>query len=184
MHGLIYSELARFAHQRIGPDAWNQLLQDARLAHRRYRATENYPSDDLAALVYAASKTTGLPADTLVEAFGRFLVPTLLELFAVNLHPDWRTLDVIEHTEEAFHVVVRNRLQATPPPLKVRRLGPAEVRVRYASQRRLCSLARGIMLGVAHHYGEAVDITEASCMKQGAGVCDFHVRLAAGADLG
>jgi len=179
VHGLIYSELERFAQLRLGPEGWNRLLSDARLTGRRYSKTENYPSDDLTALVYAASQATGHSADTLVEAFGIFLVPTLLELFSSHLDPAWRTLETIEHTEEAFHVVVRNRLHATPPPLKVSRLGPAEVRVRYASQRRLCSLARGIILGLAHRFQETVAITEAACMKQGAAVCDFRVRLQA-----
>lgn len=33
------------------------------------------------------------------------------------------------------------------------------------------------MLGLALRFQESVSITEATCMKQGGGVCDFKVRL-------
>jgi hypothetical protein len=71
------------------------------------------------------------------------------------LDSEWRTLDVIQHTEETIHRVVRMRQPgAAPPRLRVDRASPDEVAIHYDSPRRLCAVARGIVRGVAKHFGE------------------------------
>jgi predicted hydrocarbon binding protein len=43
--------------------------------------------------------------------------------------------------------------------------------ITYASPRRLCALAKGIMAGVARHYKENLTIAETTCMHAGAAAC-------------
>jgi predicted hydrocarbon binding protein len=46
----------------------------------------------------------------------------------------------------------------------------------YASPRKLCAVARGIVRGLAQHYREEVTVTEPLCMGQGQPQCQIQVR--------
>ena len=59
------------------------------------------------ALVQTGSKITNIPVPALLEAFGEFIAPQLLDMGRGSIQPSWRTLDVIENTEESMHTVVR-----------------------------------------------------------------------------
>jgi hypothetical protein len=180
MHGTIFTELEKFVGAQLGPDAWSRLKADAGLApERSYDIFATYPDEELTALVAAASDTTGLPVQTLLEAFGEFVAPDLLDMYWGAIAPEWRTLDVIEHTESTIHTVVRLDHQgATPPYLHATRTSANEVTVVYTSPRRMCAVARGITRGIAKHYGEAVEIQDVRCMHRGDADCLITVRTA------
>ena len=178
MHGIIFAELKKYVQARHGDDAWKALLQRAGLpANTLYLPIREYPDADAAAIVGAASEATGLPAGEILEGFGRYIAPDLLGMYRALVKPEWRTLEFLENTEETIHRVVRIKdAAAKPPEIRCERLSPGEVVIRYASERRMCAVARGIARGVADHYGERVDIGEPSCMLRGDAECRIHVR--------
>src|SRR5207244_2056324 len=69
------------------------------------------------------------------------------------------------------------RSSPRPPLLRCARPTAEEVVITYTSPRRLCALARGIIRGVARHYGEPVTITETTCMHRGAEACTISIRV-------
>ncbi len=182
MHGIIHLELRKFVEAGYGHGAWHGLLAKAGLDAEVYTPLRAYPDEQIVALVTAASEATGRPTSELLEAFGEFLVPTYVGLYGSLLDPSWRTLDVIEHTEETIHRVVRRRQPgAAPPRLHVERTGAHEVLIHYDSQRRLCAVARGIANGLARHFGESIGITDPKCMHRGDPKCIISVRTHHGA---
>ncbi|HSQ61864.1 MAG TPA: heme NO-binding domain-containing protein [Polyangiaceae bacterium] len=177
MHGMIFGRLKQFVEAQMGAEAWPALLAAAGIGDKIYLASSAYPDEEIVALVQAASAKTGLPIPGLLEAFGEYLVPAYLGMYGHLVKPDWRALDLIEHTEETIHKVVRVRNPgALPPVLHTTRISPTELRLEYASKRRLCPVARGIMKGVAAHYKERLDVTESACMLAGAPKCIMQVR--------
>ncbi len=177
MHGVIFGSLKQFVEAQMGPEAWPALLADAKIGDKIYLASSAYPDEEIVALVGAASARTGLPPAALLEAFGEHLVPMYLKMYGHLVKPDWRALDLIEHTEETIHKVVRARNPgAAPPVLHCTRISAGEIRLEYASARRLCAVARGIMKGVASHYKERLTISESACMLLGAPACIMQVR--------
>lgn len=177
MHGTIFAELQKYVVTKLGEDAWSALKREAGVAREQYDPLEIYPDAEVGALVSAASHQTGLPAETLLEDFGAFIAPDLLEMYWAAVQPEWRTLDLLENTEKAIHDVVRiSQKGATPPYLNARRTSPDEVTIVYTSARRLCAVAKGIVRGVAAHYGESVSIAEPDCMLRGDEHCTLHVR--------
>ena len=135
----------------------------------------NREHESLAAL-YSAG-LADVPAVELLESFGEHIVPGLTSLYGAQIRPEWRALDVIEHTEAAIHVLVRRQNPgAAPPPLRASRIGPDEVRVSYTSARRLCAVARGICRGLGRLFGENLEIEEPSCMLRGDRTCEIVVR--------
>jgi hypothetical protein len=129
------------------------------------------------ALIAAASAMTGQAAPALLEEFGEFLVSALIKLHGHMLRPHWKTLEVIEHTEETVHRVVRVENQgAHPPHLKTERRSSDEVLLIYTSPRRLCALAIGIGKGLAGHFREKIMVTQPVCMHNGANRCEILFR--------
>jgi Haem-NO-binding len=177
MHGMILSELRNYAETKLGPGTWDTLLLKANLEGRVYLAIQQYADADAIALVMALSGATGLPLSAVLEDFGLFLAPSLMDMYGHLLKPEWRAIDVIENTEATVHSVVRVKdPSAKPPRLSTQRVGPNEVLLVYTSPRRMCGLAIGIGKGVGQYFHEAIVATETMCMHKGATRCEILFR--------
>jgi len=175
MHGIIFSELEKYTDKKLGAGAWKKLVAEAGLGTKTYLVTSSYPDTEAVALITTASRITNLPVPAILEDFGAFIVPSLLSLYKPLVKKDWKTLDLIEHTEETIHKVVRlQNPGAAPPALIVKRLSPREVVITYTSQRKMCGIAKGI----AAHFHEKITIGETTCMLRGDPSCVIAVKLA------
>jgi tRNA A-37 threonylcarbamoyl transferase component Bud32 len=181
MHGLIFLQLQRFARKQGSIIAWERLLREAQLPVKSYSPARAYPDEEMFALVGAASRLLDIPMGAVLEAFGEFVAPEFIRLYGNLIEPQWKTLDLIEHTEQMIHTAVRvGNPGALPPVLTCVRSTPDELQIVYGSERQLCSIAKGIVKGVARHYGETVNITEDACMLRGDPFCAMQVsRVAA-----
>lgn len=179
MHGMIFLQLSKFADHTYGAGTFSTLLTDAGLGERVYLPIQTYPDAEVQAIVAAAATRTGLDPTRVLFAFGRFLAPELLAAYKPLVKPHWRTLDVIEQAEQVMHRAVRNDLSAAPPRLEVTRNGRS-LELRYSSERNLCVLAHGLVVGIAEHYDEGIVVRETACRRRGAPVCTFQIRLATG----
>jgi predicted hydrocarbon binding protein len=179
LNGIIFIEIGKFAQSRLGPQAWLEAVRAAGIPSRIYYRVADYPDEEALALLSALSAALQEPVQAVLESLGEFIVPDLLKMSRYWIKPQWRTLDLIEHTEQTIHETLRQEgSQTDPPRLRCRRTGPQEVVVTYDSPRRMCSLAKGIIAGVARHYGETITITEPHCMHRGDASCELIVRLA------
>ena len=180
MHGLIHIELERFGRAALGDETWAQVARDAGVGGKVYLPSAGYDDGEVLALVVAASKAAGSGPQALLEQFGEALVPTLLTTFGDLIHAEWRTLDLIANTEELIHTALRaSDPSAQPPLLRTTPRPPDSLVVLYGSERRMCGVAKGIIRGVATHYGETVEVTEESCMLVGDSVCSIVVHRVA-----
>jgi hypothetical protein len=178
MHGILFTELRRYVGTKLGKETWNDLLKNAGLETKAYMPFEAYPDEEMMALVATASKMTGQPTSNILQDFGEFIAPDLLIMYQGLIKPEWRTLDVLEHTEATIHTVVRQKnAGAEPPELVSERRNPGEVVITYRSARKMCDVAKGIIKGMAEHYNEQVAITESSCMLKGDAACVISVKL-------
>ena len=161
MHGIIFLELQKFARQQAGAQAWETLLSEAKLPVKSYSAVRSYDDQEILSLVGAASRILNLPATAILEAFGEFIAPALIRLYGRLLQPGWKTLDVIENTEKLIHTAVRvGNPGAKPPVLDCIRTTEDELQIMYSSERQLCCLAKGIVKGLARHFGETITLTD------------------------
>lgn len=177
MHGVVFSELQKFVVSKHAHAGWKAVTEKAELAHKVYLAAGQYPDSEIVSLVTAASAITGQEPSQIVEAFGEFIVPSLLKMYGHLLKPDWKSLDVIEHTEGTVHTVVRTSdKDALPPKLRTRRAGPDAVVLVYDSPRKLCALAIGIGKGLARHFKETLSISQTQCILKGDPYCEIVYR--------
>lgn len=181
MHGLIFAELKRFVVQAAGAETWNKLLEQSGAGKETiFLPNQVYPDDQLQSLVEAGSRLTGMPMAQLQEAFGVFIAPELLRLYDAQINPTWRTLDLLEKTEQMVHRAVRIKTPgAQPPRLVATRPRPDQVIMQYTSSRHLCGVAIGIIKGVALQLKETVEIEQPECMMRGDAQCLIDVRRTA-----
>ena len=176
MHGSIFMALKRHVDAAHGPGAWDALRAEAKVPGRLYTSLGDYPDEEVMALVQAAVRVTGQDSATVLVGFGRFLARDLVATYGSLLDASWTAFDVLERTEDTIHTVVRARHpSARPPVLTATRRGPEHVAIHYASARRLCPLARGIVLGVGDHFGTPLEVSEPTCQRKGAAACVLEV---------
>lgn len=182
MHGLIFFYIQKFTESlpkglASAAGAGSGQSTIARQAGH-YLPSGSYPDGDAVALLQAVAEARGEPlADTLTR-FGEFLAPHLVKVAGPLVDPAWRTLDLVQHTEELIHAMVRvEKPGAEPPVLETARVGPQELQLVYSSRRRLCQLATGLVRGLARHFGETVEIEQPGCMLQGDPFCSFVIRV-------
>lgn len=178
MHGIVFAQLRNYVSIRLGRERWSQIVEAAGLDQLVFLPNASYPDSEMTRLLATLSEQLAQPVNEVVQDFGMYLATPLLGIYGPLLDAQWRTLDLLEHTEKTIHTVIRmQRPNAAPPRLEIERNGPETVTIVYTSARRLCALAEGIIRGVADHYRETVDIEQTSCMHRGDPACVIKVRL-------
>ncbi len=159
IHGSIFFLLKKFIDHSFGLGHWEKILEESKTEHTNFDITRAYPIEEIAAIINAVSNRTGKSANELKEAFGIYLVPDLFQLYGSYLQPQWKTLDVVEHTERVMHGAVRKlNSAANPPILNVTRINENKLMVDYFSKRRMGALAVGIIKGIAKYFHEEQQI--------------------------
>lgn len=177
MHGLIFAELKKFVETKFSVQAWPALLEQAGLKGQHYLTASVYPDQHMMDLVITACKMTGLSANELLQDFGEFVAPDLVDQYKFVVDPKWTLLDFLENTEGTIHKIVRLNKGVTPPRLVVQRLSPDALTITYNSQRRMCALLKGIIKGAARYYREDISLLETRCMLKGDSECMVTVRM-------
>ena len=178
MHGSIFVELREYIGATYGAGHWEGVLDASGIGYKEYAANQVYSDLEAVRIVAAAADRTGKPLHELLEDFGEFLATSLIERFVALIDPAWKTLDLLEHVEETIHTVIRgSSAKADPPRLRCRRISRTEVVVEYDSPRKMCSLAKGLIQGLARFYGDSIVLEETACMLKGDAACELVVRL-------
>lgn len=173
MHGLIHTELASYVKLQQGKKFWQKIMEKAQLADRLYLQVGSYPDEEIQAIVAAAAELLGKSVDELLEGFGFYLVPQLIESYHSYVDPKWKTLELLLNTEQTIHRVVRLKDKfAAPPRLKFSQTGENTLLLEYDSPRKMQAVARGMIRGVADWYGERVRIKETFSPS---GVCRLEI---------
>lgn len=177
MNGIWFQEIGNFVRSLLGGRAWEEMQRVVCPPGRVYYRVADYPNEEAVALVEALAEQLHEPPGAVLRQFGEFVAPALIGM-AYWIPSEWRTLDLIVNTETTIHETLRRLGSHTDPPrLMTRRTGPDEVEVLYDSHRRLCELAKGIIVGVATYYGEEATVRESDCMFEGAPACLLVVEV-------
>ncbi|HEX5677063.1 MAG TPA: heme NO-binding domain-containing protein [Alcanivorax sp.] len=177
MHGVILYHLRQFAVERFGPDCWDNAQAAAGLETQVYVPVRLYPDGDMDALVAALEEETALHRNDLLEAFGKWVIPPLINMYRALIPRHWSARDFLLNVEEQVHqkVVRLKDPEARPPRIEVRELAPGVLEIGYRSHRDMSALALGAVHGVAGYFGEKAEVMEDAA---GDGQRRFVVRLA------
>jgi len=172
VHGLVFAALRAFSETKLAPDAltraWGDVAHDPTLA---------YDDGVFERQLTRVREAVGTPPDAFERELGAFTAQTVfVDLFPGYYAENAGTVDFLLGLEEQIHEVVRATIPgARPPHLHIQRLGRLGVLVSYTSDRGLCRLLEGLVLGTAAFYREQVAIEEIQCMRLGDAACVFTV---------
>jgi nitrite reductase (NADH) large subunit len=178
MHGILFVQLKKFIDRDLGGASWSALLDQTGLKGNFYLPLQDYPDDELFSLIRASSDMFGLDIQTFLMLFGQTMVPDLLSLYHRQIRPEWSLIELLKHVETTIHSVVRLRNpRATPPQLRIKSDHENKVAIHYSSPRKLCSLAIGLIQGLAVEYNTPLYIEHPSCMLHGDSECVTVISL-------
>jgi hypothetical protein len=172
MHGLIFTAFRQYCWTRLDEHSdaiWRGLPS--------YVMTEAYPDAEFEALVArAVTASRRTRRDVLVD-FGRFTGFWVFRVMRGDYYEQsGSTRRFLLDVESRIHETVRESTPlAAPPYLHVVPLGEDGVNIAYTSDRKLCELLEGLVLGVAEYYQEAVSIEQPLCMHRGDVACSVLV---------
>jgi hypothetical protein len=177
MKGIIFNLLEEVVTMHVGENAWDEILLAADVAGA-YTSLGNYPDEQFIALLHRLSGRSGRTERETLRWFGRLAMPILARRFPdffqrhQSLRPFLLTLNDVIHAE------VRKLYPGADVPVFEFETpaGPAghdRLVIHYRSKRRLCPLAEGFIEGAADHFDERVEVSQASCMLDGAPTCQI-----------
>jgi hypothetical protein len=173
----MYTGLRDYTIERLGDERAGELWAD-----RVFELNEAYEDAWFAAQLERLATITGETRDEVEHGFGAYAGRTT---FAA-LFPDYyaESGDVVTFLlgiEEKIHELVRANIKgARPPHLHVQPLGDTGVLISYTSERHLCRLLKGLVLGTSERLSDPVDVEEIQCMLQGDPGCVFTVASSRG----
>jgi hypothetical protein len=164
MKGIVFNLLEEIVSRDYGADAWDGLLEGAGL-DGVYTSLGSYSDEDLMKLVGAASSTLDTPPDEIVRWFGRSALPLFADRYPQFFEPHQSTRSFVLTLNQVIHPEVRKLYPGADVPVFDFDTSSDEVLVMgYASPRKMCAFAEGLIQGAASHYGEEALIAQPKCM--------------------
>lgn len=179
MKGIINKGLQEFLTSRFGADVWESIKQRAGCEEPFFSASQDYPDELTSALARAAAELTGLPEETILVEFGKHWVPQT----GARAYPQFFQLagatarEFLLNMDKIHQHVTRSLGSPRPPRFHYEDLPDGRLRIHYRSDRRLCPVLRGLILGVGIHFGEEIEVEEIACTEKGDEVCIMEVRF-------
>lgn len=177
MYGVIFDFLRSYVIERHGGrDTWDALLAESGIGYKVYFPVAQYPDEEIVNLATTAARMLKVPLPAVLEDFGHYTGPKLITYYDMFVRPEWRTFDVLENASARIHDAIhRYNPKRLPPRLVAKRLDANRLELTYQSERKLCTVAKGIVRGLKDHFGEAIEIRETQCMHSGAECCRFDL---------
>lgn len=177
MYGVIFDMLRSYVIERHGGRAtWDALLDEAGIGYKVYFPVAQYPDEEIVKLATTASQMLKVPLPAVLEDFGKFVGPSLVTYYEMFVKPDWRTFEVLENASAKIHDAIhRYNPKRNPPELRATRIDDRHLKLTYQSDRKLCFVAKGIILGLSDKFGERIEVRETQCMHNGAQRCHFEI---------
>jgi predicted hydrocarbon binding protein len=175
--GIVFNLLEEVVRVEYGEDTWDQLL-DAAGTDGAYTSLGSYDDDELMRLVAAASAALGISPPEVVRWFGRKAVRLLAEKYPRFFEPHTSTRPFLLTLNNIIHPEVRKIYPgADVPVFDFDSSDEDELVLGYRSDRKLCSLAEGLIEGAADHFGETANLKHERCMANGDDKCVIRVAL-------
>lgn len=175
MKGIIINILEATVIDAFDEDTWDDMI-DAADVDGHYTSLGNYDDAEVIALITALPAETGADLPERLRWFGTMAAPQLASRFPAFFegHDLRSVLPTLNHV---IHPEVRKLYPGANPPVFDVGDG-AELVLTYHSDRGLCHLAEGFVLGTAACLGEVITVSQSTCIHRGDATCDIVITWA------
>lgn len=178
MKGSIFTTFQQFVEQKFGADTWENLLESANLeSSGAYTSLGNYKDKELVELLGILCTEMKLDLKVALKDFGEFLFP-VLQASQPKFTQRIKFIPFLKSIENTIHVEVKKIYpDAVLPTFDYKEDKEKKITLIYHSERKLCYLAEGLVLGAANFFSEKVDIQHPVCMHNGDKKCHLIVEI-------
>lgn len=175
MHGILHKSLKSYVAENMGEDVWDDILDRAEIDPKLYLPVSHYPDSDLTRSLSVIAEMSGHEEAAVQRDFGAFLADDLLSTFKAHVRDDWSTFDLLESLPTIYDQIEAQNPETTTPDVSTERLGDGVAVVEFRSDRDLCTLGEGIVVGLAEALDDPCEVTQELCSRDGEDHCEFHV---------
>ena len=178
MYGLVNQAIEDLALQLGGPDLWAQIRHGAGVEVEAFVGMQAYPDDVTYRLVDAASVALGIPAASVLEAFGKhWILYTARNGYGPLLETMGTTLPDFLGNLDAMHArITLSMPELRPPSFVCETLPDATLTVQYWSDRDgLAPMVRGLLVGLGEMFDTPVCVSQTTDRTSGADYDEFLV---------
>jgi len=177
MKGAIFKGISDLVRTSYGEEIWDRIRRTAECSDPVFVVHQDYPDVLAPRLIVAAATELEIDPHDVMVAVGRSWLTTTGQktypsLFAIAGN-DVREFLMGIHRVHAF--ATRGTADASPPRFEYEEIDADRLRVHYFSERALCSLLEGIILGAGDHFGERLAVRQTACVATGAPHCTMEV---------
>ena len=179
MKGSVFNALQEFVETNHGLEAWDTMLNTLDLPSQGiYTSSIKYDDSEMFSIVTYYCEALNVPASDLLRTFGEFLFVKLMPMApseakqAPSLHAFLYMVDNLIHVE-----VKKLYADSNLPEFDYADQNDQHLTMIYRSERKLCHLSEGLILGAAKHFGEQVSISQSKCCHEGDDACHIEVRF-------
>lgn len=175
MHGILHKSLKTYVAENMGEDVWDDVLERADIDPKLYLPVSHYPDTDLTRSLSVIAEMSGHDESAIQRDFGAFLADDLLSTFKAHVRDDWTTFDLLEGLPGIYEQIEAQNPETTTPDVSTERLSEDVAVVEFRSERDLCTLGEGIVIGVGEELDDPCKVTQELCTRDGEDHCEFHV---------
>lgn len=161
MKGLVFTEFLEMVESKYGYLLVDRIIQLSHLPNDgAYTAIGTYPSQEMHQLLQSLCTEKGLSVDDILNEFGRHLFSVFLKNYPQLITANKDFFQLLESVEHTIHVeVLKLYGDAELPRFLTKRLDDHTLEMIYQSDRRMSSLAQGLIAATADFFQEQVTVT-------------------------
>lgn len=177
MKGIINKGIQELVEMKFGNEAWEKIKSLAGCEEPFFAISNDYPDEMTVALMKAASEVSGLPMETVMIEYGKFLVAnTLKDQYQAYFQLAGSSpREFLLNMDRVHEHVTRSISKSVPPRFDYEELSDGRLLMKYNSKRRLCAVLKGLILGVGILFNQELGVKETACMHKGDPQCVMEV---------
>ena len=178
MKGIVFTEFLEMVESKFGYEMVDKIIQDAHLPNNgSYTAVGTYPHQEMVSLLMQLHNETKVEIETLLRTFGEHMFEVFKKSYSAFFDLHTSAFDFLESIENHIHVEVKKLYpDAELPKFETQRLSSDTMKMTYYSDRKMASLAEGLIASTLEHYKHKGTIDTTQVDPEGK-IVEFLIRI-------
>ena len=177
MKGIINKGIQEMVEKKFGAQAWKKAKSLAGCEVPFFAISNDYPDEMTVDLIKAASEVSGLSMHTFMMEYGKFMAPNTLK---EQYQPYYKLAgssprEFLVNMPRVHEHVTKNITNAMPPQFEYEELPDGRLLMKYQSNRKLCPILHGLILGLGMLFDRELHVHETACMHRGDSDCVMEI---------
>lgn len=177
MKGIVFVEFNEFIEEVFGEAFWDEILEEAELASEGiFTTVGTYDDQELLTLIGLVCDKKGLSAKQAQHAFGEWVFIKLYQAAPPGAHDFTDVFEFLHAVQDFIHIEVKKlNPDAILPEFEFLSETADHLTLVYKSPRNLCFFCEGLILGLAKHTKQPVEVSQSECVHEDGERCVVEV---------